>query len=453
MSGLVLTLIDAPRAQAVRQMRLGPGDEVVIGRGTEAGWRLEDPDNYVSRAHCLVSGRDGGFTVTDTSSGGLYVDGGRAPLGPGRPLELRDGMRLRLGDFVLQVELRASMSAAPLSAAPRPPVAPAAPRAPEFDADVFFTPEPEPPRPARPRDLPDPFDPAPSFVPAIDTTPPERRGPPLFDDPFTLDPASSSPAPPRARERERPVPEGFDWGGPPPSAPSPEPPIADGPKPGGAPSFDWGPSAPATPPPSPMSSAPRATAPAGEAALFDAFLRGLGLDPADAPEGDPVARMEGFGREYRLMAEGYMRLLRLRAEEKGSARIAQTVVGAAEVNPLKFMPGIEDALAVMVARRSAGFAAPEVAVAGAVRDLAAHHLGTWRGTQAALRRMVDRFDPAALEKELEALGLLEQLLAGGRRAKLWELYQKRFREIADSAETRFLGEVGADFRDAYEGEN
>ena len=64
--------------------------------------------------------------------------------------------------------------------------------------------------------------------------------------------------------------------------------------------------------------------------------------------------------------------------------------------------------------------------------------------------MIDRFDPAALEKELEALGLLETLLAGGRRAKLWELYQKRFREIAQSAETQFLGEVGADFREAYE---
>ena len=57
-----------------------------------------------------------------------------------------------------------------------------------------------------------------------------------------------------------------------------------------------------------------------------------------------------------------------------------------------------------------------------------------------------------LEKELEALGLLETLLAGGRRAKLWELYEKRFRDIAQSAETRFLGEVGADFREAYETE-
>ena len=40
------------------------------------------------------------------------------------------------------------------------------------------------------------------------------------------------------------------------------------------------------------------------------------------------ADMQAFGREYRMMAEGLMHLLRLRAQEKGSARIAQTVVGA-----------------------------------------------------------------------------------------------------------------------------
>ena len=152
------------------------------------------------------------------------------------------------------------------------------------------------------------------------------------------------------------------------------------------------------------------------------------------------------------MAEGLMHLLRMRAKEKGNARIAQTVVGAAEVNPLKFMPGVEDALAVMLAARSPGFADAEGAIAGAVRDLAQHHVSSWRGIQVALRRMVDRFDPTALEAELEQLGLLEKLLAGGRRAKLWELYEKRYREIAQSAETRFLGEVGADFREAYESE-
>jgi type VI secretion system protein ImpI len=191
---------------------------------------------------------------------------------------------------------------------------------------------------------------------------------------------------------------------------------------------------------------------AGDAEALAAFLRGLGLEPADLRPGDPFARLEAFGREYRMMAEGLMQLLRMRAEEKGNARIAQTVVSASRVNPFKFMPTVDDALAVLAAPPSGGFSDAETAISGAVRDLAAHQVRTWRGTQAALRRMIDRFSPDVLEKELEALGLLETLLAGGRRAKLWELYQKRFRDIAQSAETRFLGEVGADFREAYETE-
>ena len=494
---LLLTLVQSPRPQAVSQMRLEDG-ALVIGRSPDCDWPIDDPDQYVSRAHCTVAGRSGAFTVTDTSSGGLFVDDARAPLGPGRPLPLRDGMRLRLGDYVLRVELRPEATA-------MPPAEPSA-GAPLDTSGFFSEPRQEQPRPVRPRDLPDPFEPPSSFVPPVDTAPPERRGRPVFDDPFTLDPPTSS------RHRERPAPpgfdpdagtpppprpaaadRGFDWGepkaAPPPPAPPPPAEGASGFEWGPPPSspaeavpaepasFDWGeasaraaeppasapspgPSAPPGGAPPPGSSAPSGGVPlsgpsapaAGPDALFDAFLRGLGLDAADAPAGDSAARMEAFGREYRMMAEGLMQLLRLRAQEKGNARIAQTVVGASAVNPLKFMPTVEDALAVMVARRGGGFSGTDAAIAGALRDLAAHHIATWRGTQAALARLIDRFDPAALEAELEALGLLETLRAGGRRAKLRVLYQKRFRTIAQSAETQFLGEVGADFREAYERE-
>jgi type VI secretion system protein ImpI len=66
--------------------------------------------------------------------------------------------------------------------------------------------------------------------------------------------------------------------------------------------------------------------------------------------------------------------------------------------------------------------------------------------------MIDRFDPAMIEEELKSNSAIGTLLAGGRGARLWELYKKRHREIARSAESSFLGEIGADFRDAYEEE-
>jgi predicted component of type VI protein secretion system len=42
----------------------------------------------------------------------------------------------------------------------------------------------------------------------------------------------------------------------------------------------------------------------GAEAALAAFCRGLGIGAADLPGGDPEARMEAFGREYRLMLEG-----------------------------------------------------------------------------------------------------------------------------------------------------
>jgi len=426
---LLLTLERGPHPQAVRQMRLDEG-ELVIGRSAEADWRIEDPDSFVSRSHCTVTGRGGSFRVTDTSSGGLFVGNSSRPLGAGNSAPLEDGMQLRLGDYVVRVEIRATAQSAP--AEPEPP---ARGGGDAFD-DGFFSSrtEPEPRRP-RPADLPDPFEAPVRSVAA--QPPPARAAAPLFDDPFTLDPG------PSARPEAPSSVGGFDWDAPPlpekrreaerPAAAPQEAEQRDLESPGFA------------------GARPQSGGGQPDVALA-AFLRGLGLDAEDAPGGDPVARLEALGREYRLMAEGLMQLLRMRAREKGNARIAQTVVGAVENNPLKLMPTVEDALAVMLSPRGSGFTDAEGAIVGSVRDLAAHQVGAWRGVQAALHRMVDRFDPKLLEAELERLGLLETLLAGGRRGKLWELYEKRFREIAESAEKRFLGEVGADFRDAYETE-
>jgi type VI secretion system protein ImpI len=452
---LLLAIERAPHPQAVAQMRLDHG-ALVIGRGAEADWRIDDPDMYVSRSHCTIEGGPQGYTVTDMSSGGLYLDHASAPLGRGNSAPLRDGMRLRLGDYVLRVEMappagHASGHAPGHASEHAPGTAEQPGRARPglgFDADDFFSaPIDAPPPEERPAALPPPFDRPPS---SRDWAEAERAAPPLFDDPFTLDPQRTPPPEPPAGFGS------FDWDAPPEPEPEPEPkpepqrpssatPSAQHPEPRPAPPSEPGP-APPRPEPRPEPPGPRAT---GDPAR-EAFLRGLGLAAGDWPEVDVVAEMEAFGRAHRLMLEGLMHLLRTRAEEKAGARIAQTIVAGSEVNPLKFTPSVDDALAVMIARRSPGFLDQEAAIAGAIRDLAQHHVSTWRGVQGALGRMLDRFDPAKLEEELERHSAIETLLAGGRRAKLWELYEQRYREIARNAETRFLGEISADFRDAYE---
>ncbi len=177
----------------------------------------------------------------------------------------------------------------------------------------------------------------------------------------------------------------------------------------------------------------------------------MGLDPASVPASeDPLAEMAHLGRCMHDLVEGVMLLLRTRAQEKQKVRVAQTIIASADVNPLKFLATPEDALAALVRPRGRGYLAPDQAIPAAYRDLADHQVRTWSALQIALRRMVDKFDPAEIEKEMADVGLLESLVAGGRKAKLWQIYEDRYRDIAQSAEKQFLGDVGVDFRDAYE---
>jgi len=143
-------------------------------------------------------------------------------------------------------------------------------------------------------------------------------------------------------------------------------------------------------------------------------------------------------------------LSRNRAQEKQKIRVAQTVIANSDVNPLKFMASTDQALLAIIRGRDDSYLTGAQAVTGAYRDLADHQVRTWKALQAALRRMIDNFDPEEIEREMADTGFLEQLVAGGRSAKVWQLYQERYRDIAKAAEERFLGEVGADFRDAYE---
>ena len=453
---LILTLEQAPHPQKQTEMRYSGGN-LVIGRGTDADWTINDPDMFVSRAHCTISGSDGEYAVTDSSRGGLFVDGADMALGAGKTTDLRDGTRIRMGDFVFAARIEDDLAAEqqkPLRTTPdigrppppagddpfglktvgaveRPPKPRPSPPPHEpvgFEADDFFsTPvsrkEPEP----APKDRPEPFesgrasgffDGEPAQEEPVETA--------FFDDPFTLgkldkphEPEPVVEIPPV--EPVKPVE---------PEIQTREPEII-------------------ARPPVEAQPVPHHSADADNEAR-NAFLRGLGLDVEDYSDEDAIAQMETMGKRYRLLIEGLIHMLRARAQEKQNARLAQTIIGHSDVNPLKFTANTEDAVASTVKTKGHGYLAPDLAINGAFRDLAEHHVNSWNGVQAALRRMIDRFDPAELEEELKDIGTLEALLAGGRRAKLWEAYEERYRQIAQSAEERFLGDVGSDFRDAYE---
>ncbi len=442
MTEITLVLEHAPTPQR-QTTRLYHGGLLTIGRGDDADWQIEDPDMFVSRKHCVISDETGVPTATDASTGGLYVDGAAQALGAGNSVRLENDMRLRMGDFVIRVEMTtASPTAAPRSG---PGLA--------FSFEFAPAPAPEPPKP-RPKDLPSPFGLRTDNRPSDREEKPKPPPRSLDDaDPFALDLAPPRPSPPptarpdagadQPRPTQRAAGGYFSdavWSAPAPAR-SPEPPAEREPELHAAPATAATPAAPAPRPEAQVDT---------DEALRAAFFRGLGLDPRRFPAADTEAEMEELGRRFRALADGLVHLLRTRAQEKQKVRVAQTIVGAANVNPLKFAVTSEDALEALLTAKGPGYLGPDDAIAQSYRDLADHQVRTWAALQAALRRMIDRFDPEEVERQLEDAGRLETLLAGGRSAKLWQLYVERYQDMARAAEERFLGEVGADFRDAYE---
>ena len=107
MSQAQLILESSPGPQTRMSYPIG-GNSVVIGRGNEADWQLDDPDMYLSRKHCVIALSDGQLMATDTSRGGTFVDGADQAVGTGNAVALTDGMRQRMGDFVFRVDLAKS---------------------------------------------------------------------------------------------------------------------------------------------------------------------------------------------------------------------------------------------------------------------------------------------------------------------------------------------------------
>ena len=105
---------DPARQIAERQFESG---QLTVGRGPEAGWRLEDTEALLSRSHCAIGVAGGVVTLTDLSTNGVFIGGREDRTRPREPVIVQPGETLKLGGYLIVVE---SDNAAPVSAAPKP---------------------------------------------------------------------------------------------------------------------------------------------------------------------------------------------------------------------------------------------------------------------------------------------------------------------------------------------
>ena len=110
---LTLSVLRCPDSVVPEQRRV-PGGDYVLGRGADASWVLPDPDRLLSKHHCVLEFRGGGWQVRDLSTNGTFVNHATAPVGRDQVKMLEDGDRLRLGAY--EIEVRVEQSAAQPSA-------------------------------------------------------------------------------------------------------------------------------------------------------------------------------------------------------------------------------------------------------------------------------------------------------------------------------------------------
>jgi type VI secretion system protein ImpI len=446
---LTLTLEGGPAPVTDRTRRIARG-QLRLGRGAGNDWVLHDPARYLSKHHCTIAERGGEWWITDESTNGVFVDDQARPLGRGNSARLRDGSWVRMGDYRLHVRIEASAEA---SSSPHrifdhthqpdhPEPAPPPPRTTEgvFETEwrrKWSTDEPEPP--AREPSAPparfahqSPFEELDrrwAAERAQRERRPERATPPAAPaapDEAALDPFDLRPqAPPRA-----------------PAAPPATPVLGE--TPAATPLLPH-----AEPGPGARHAAARPAA-GDAAALLEAFLAGAGIDPTEIEADDPHALMRDLGESFQVMARGLAQLLATRAMIKREIGVTTTLIGGTDNNPLKHSADEHEAVLSLIRHRGPGYLEPKSAIHDALEDIKAHELAILDGVQSALSTLIKRFDPAALEKEIEQHSLLSRLAAGGRKAKYWQIFKDHYADIAKSAQTRFLGEVGPYFAEAYE---
>ncbi|HEY3808299.1 MAG TPA: type VI secretion system-associated FHA domain protein TagH [Steroidobacteraceae bacterium] len=84
-----------------------------IGRAHDNDWVLPDPDRYLSAHHARIKFRDGVFHLLDTSTNGVFVNERIEALGRRISHILRDGDRLRFGNYDITVAIDAERVEAP----------------------------------------------------------------------------------------------------------------------------------------------------------------------------------------------------------------------------------------------------------------------------------------------------------------------------------------------------
>ncbi len=96
----------------VSETRILDEDQLVIGRAPDCGMILVDPERTLSNRHCLITRDGSSWTITDTSTNGVFLGRSDEPLGRGQSAVLAPGDVAQLGAYTLAFSMQPAAQAA-----------------------------------------------------------------------------------------------------------------------------------------------------------------------------------------------------------------------------------------------------------------------------------------------------------------------------------------------------
>lgn len=437
----------------------GPTSFTIDGRGFEVGrdpamdWTLPDPQRFISGRHLDIRFERGAYMLTDVSTNGTFVNGSSVRVKS--PYRLENGDRLQIGQYLVSVTIDAAApAAAPFGGSAPQPFGGPAPVSPYGNAAPFGSPASASPygvgAPGSPFDSAAPgggaadiwgapvsapppggsFDPRPRAMPTSQSDfadqhieMPQYAAPPVA--PIPMAPIPSAPpayaAPPYAAPPASvPQPEAF------PGAQFSQPPQP----------------LPTYPPARPPAAAP---VPGGGDAILRAVAEGAGVPESLLTQGDPIETAREIGRALRVATDELAGLLRARAATKQSVRSgSRTMLGAADNNPLKFIPTAPERLDAMFGIGKPGFQRGAEAVRNSFDDVKRHQYAVHAAIQPALARLIEDLSPESVEQKVGGS------ILHSRKARAWEIFVERWDAKTHPYENGMLDLFMKYFAEAYD---
>lgn len=336
-------------------------DRLTVGRDESNDLVLSDEQRGISTDHCLIERIDRGYTVSDRSRNGTFLNDDTVAIGPDKHLPLDAGDLIRIGVFALHVvSVQAPVQ---LSALEEPDLPP---------AEVSSKPQiPSPAQSMWPLDD--------HKEPAEDMTFRDDAARNAFADHLRPE-ASAFVAPVVGHER---IPDDWEF-----SAETPprdigridRPPPAAGSGPAG------------------IDKPARIDKPAEDPAskAVDAMLGICGLTRGDVPDDRLVEVMSRMAHAFRIAVGNLHDMLVARSEAKREFGAERTMIARLDNNALKFPMDLNAALRTLMMNDVAGFLPAERAVGQAFDDIKAHQVSLLAATQATLQMLVRQLAPGSV---------------------------------------------------------